>query len=264
MGGWRPYTEPRTEGPAAHRPFRIFATGDSTASIYATDTAPRTGWAQALPVFTGHGVTIVDRALSGASTKSYEDAGLLDAVLRDIRPGDWLLISFGHNDEKTTDPTRGTDPYTTFQTYLRTFLDGARQHGAHPVLVTPVERRRFDATGHAKASHGDYPAAMRALAAAEGVPLVDLQALSLALWEKLGPEGTTSCFLYADAGTNPNYPTGVADNTHFQAHGAIEVARLVAAELRTQHLLPAGTWHGLDREVPDSAIVFPPELPDLT
>ncbi|MEV0096269.1 rhamnogalacturonan acetylesterase [Streptomyces sp. NPDC050738] len=242
----------------------MFATGDSTASVYATDTAPRTGWAQALPVFAGHGVTVVDRALSGASTKSYEDSGLLDAVLRDIRPGDRLLVSFGHNDEKITDPARGTDPYTTYQTYLRTFLDGARARGAHPVLVTPVERRRFDADGHAKASHGEYPAAMRALAAAEHVPLIDLQALSLALWDKLGAEDTKACFLYADAGTNPNYPTGVADNTHFQAHGAIEVARLVATALHAERLLPAGTWHGLDRDVPDSAIVFPAGLPDLT
>ncbi|MEV6794794.1 rhamnogalacturonan acetylesterase [Streptomyces sp. NPDC051320] len=232
--------------------------------MYAADTAPRTGWAQALPVFAGRRTTVVDRALSGASTRSYADAGLLDAVLRDIRPGDWLLISFGHNDEKTDDPARGTDPYTTYQAYLRTFLDGARQRGAHPVLVTPVERRRFDAAGHAKPSHGVYPAAMLDLAEREGIPSVDLQSLSLALWDRLGPDGTTGCFLHLAPGESPHYPDGVADNTHFQAHGAIEVARLVAEALHAGRMLPSGAWRELNRGIPDSAIVWPPELPVLT
>ena len=263
LGDWTPQLTPRHSGPVRRGGFTVYAAGDSTASVYATDIAPRTGWAQALPVFTRKDVVVDDRALSGASSKSYEDAGLLDHILRDIEPGDWLLISFGHNDEKTTDPTRGTDPYTTFQSYLRTYLDGARQLGAHPVLVTPVERRRFDAEGHAYASHGAYPAAMAALAEEEDVPLVDLQALSLALWDALGPDASKDCFLWLDPGESPNYPTGVSDNTHFQAHGAIEVARLIARDLQEQCLLPPGALTGLDAAVPDTAIVWPEQLPEL-
>jgi pectin methylesterase-like acyl-CoA thioesterase/lysophospholipase L1-like esterase len=265
LGDWAPQHTPRSlpAPDAAGRPFTVYVAGDSTASVYATDTEPRTGWGQALPVFTTRRVTVDDRALSGASSKSYADAGLLDHILDRLRPGDRLLVSFGHNDEKTTDPARGTDPYTTFQAHLRLYLDGARQRGAHPVLVTPVERRRFDADGNAYASHGDYPAATRDLARAEGVPLIDLTALSMTLWQRLGPEGTKDCFLWLDPGVHPNYPAGVSDNTHFKAHGAIEVARLVARALEAERLLPRGALYGLGRQVHDEEVEWPPELPVL-
>jgi lysophospholipase L1-like esterase len=243
--------------PGSGRAFSIYVAGDSTASIYDSSLAPRTGWGQALPVFAGRAVTINDQALSGASSKSFADAGLLSTILSTISPGDYLLISFGHNDEKA-DEARHTDPYTTYQDYLRLYIDGARAHGAHPVLVTPVERRRFDADGHALFSHGEYPEAMRELGAADGVPVVDLTTSSRDLWENLGPVGTQDDFLWLDPGENPNYPDGVADNTHFQAHGAIEVARLIARGLCAQHLLPPGSLVGVNRpHIPDSAIVWP-------
>ncbi|HST80962.1 MAG TPA: rhamnogalacturonan acetylesterase [Kineosporiaceae bacterium] len=241
--------------------FTIYVAGDSTASIYDATLAPRTGWGQALPVFTGPAVTVRDAALSGASSKSFADLGLLDTILSTISPGDYLLISFGHNDEKA-DEARHTDPYTTYQSYLRRYLDGARQHGAHPVLVTPVERRRFDTAGHALLSHGEYPEAMRQLAAAEGVPLIDLTTSSRARWEALGPEGTQAEFLWLDPAENPNYPDGVQDNTHFQAHGAIEVARLIAQDLCRQRVLPPGSLVALNRTaIPDSAITWPAAVP---
>ena len=160
------------------RPVTVFVAGDSTASTWPLNTAPRAGWGQALPVFL---TSAADRggtkAQSGASSKSFVDSGLLTPILSASRPGDFLLISFGHNDEKTDDPARYTDPATTFKTYLSQFIDGATAKGATPVLVTPVERRRFDSAGVAQPSHGAYPAAMRELAAAKGVPLVDLTAL---------------------------------------------------------------------------------------
>src|SRR5689334_19666042 len=194
----------------------VYVAGDSTAATYATADVPRAGWGQALPVFLRPEVAVVNGALSGASSKSFADLGRLDLILAAIRPGDVLLVSFGHNDEKSEDPARYTTPYGTFQDYLRRYLDGARARRAHPVLVTPVERRRFTADGVAYLSHGDYPDAMRALAAETRTPLIDLTALSFDLWGKLGPEATKEYFLHLDPGESPNYPTGVADNTHFQ------------------------------------------------
>jgi lysophospholipase L1-like esterase len=237
---------------------RVFVAGDSTASTYAKSSSPRTGWGQALPVFLTSAATVVNHAKSGASSKSFVDSGLLTPILSGITTGDILLISFGHNDEKSDDPARYTDPATTFKTYLSKFIDGAKAKGATPVLVTPVERRRFSSAGVAQSSHGNYPAAMRELAAAKGVKLVDLTALSLALWNKLGVEGTKSCFLFLAAGKSANYPDGVEDNTHFQAHGAIEVARLVATSLSSQAVLPAATFQRLTTaSIPDSLIVWP-------
>ncbi|MBU2668034.1 rhamnogalacturonan acetylesterase [Actinoplanes bogorensis] len=230
----------------------VFVAGDSTAATYATADIPRAGWGQALPVFLRPEITVVNAALSGASSKSFADLGRLDLIRAAIRPGDVLLISFGHNDEKTEDPARYTEPWTTFQEYLRRYLDGARARHARPILVTPVERRRFRTDGTPYESHGEYPAAMRALAEATGTPLIDLTALSFALWSRLGPEATKDYFLWSE-------PQGLADNTHFQAHGAIEVARLVAA---AGPQIPGRDRHALhDPAIPDDVLVWPPTRP---
>ena len=237
---------------------KVYVTGDSTASTYPKSSAPRTGWGQALPVFLTSAAAVVNHAQSGASSKSFVDSGLLAPVLSAITTGDILLISFGHNDEKTDDPARYTDPATTFKTYLSKFVDGATAKGAVPVLVTPVERRRFNSAGQAVTSHGAYPGAMRELAASKGVALIDLSASSLALWNSLGVEGTKNCFLFLDAGESSNYPDGVEDNTHFQAHGAIEVARLVATAMNSQKILPTADFQRLTTaSIPDSLIVWP-------
>jgi pectinesterase len=242
--------------PLPSRPVTVFVAGDSTAATWPLNTAPKAGWGQALPVFLNPRATRVDnKALSGASSKSFIEVGLLDQILAAIRPGDYLLISFGHNDEKTDE--RGTDPATTFPEYLTRYIDGARAHHAHPVLVTPVERRRFDATGHAYRSHGAYPQAMIDLGAKLQVPVVDLSTASLNLWDSLGAEGTKGDFLWLAAGDSPNWPVGVQDNTHFRAHGAIDVARLVVQALRDQRVLPPHLVTNLHCPVPESALVWP-------
>ncbi|WP_104043762.1 pectinesterase family protein [Arthrobacter sp. ZGTC412] len=239
----------------------IFVVGDSTSSAYQHSERPRAGWGQALPLLLGPQADVFDYAWSGASSKSFADAGLLDEVVALLQPGDYLLISFGHNDEKVEDPARGTDPQTTFKEYLQQYIDGAAGRGAKAVLVTPVERRRFSALGVAQDSHGAYPQAVRELAAATGTPLVDLTVSSKDLWQKLGAEGTKSHFLYASPGQYPQYPQGVTDNTHFQAEGALAVARLVASELRAQQTLPPGYFQldaGLDAR---EGIYWPSERP---
>ncbi|WP_374209822.1 rhamnogalacturonan acetylesterase [Glycomyces sp. TRM65418] len=256
MGDWNPQDEPEAEAPRS-RDFTIFVAGDSTASTYAQARRPRAGWGQALDVFTTRGVTVDNRAWSGASSKSHTDQGVLDAIAAAIAPGDWLLISFGHNDQKTDDPDRGTDPYTTYRQYLRGYIDVARLRRAHPVLVTSVERRRFR-DGRPVESLGEYPEAMRALADEEGVPLIDLQAESLALWARLGEEGTKDHFLWLDAG-HEHYPNGIEDNTHFQAKGAIEVARLVAKAAASRRLMKGGLT-GLNHEHDPDEITWPESI----
>jgi lysophospholipase L1-like esterase len=238
----------------------IYIAGDSTASTYTTKQAPRAGWGQALPVFFTPNAVVVDVARSGASSKSFIDAGRLDHILGLITKGDYLLISFGHNDEKA-DPSLHTDPATTYKSYLSQYIDKARAKGAYPVLVTPVERRHFTSAGVISPSHGAYPAAMTQLAAAKNVPLIDLTAASTQLWNAQGVTGTKNYFLILPAGKYPNYPHGVTDNTHFQAYGAIEVARLIARALNSQAVLPAADFQKLNDTIPTSAIVWPTTAP---
>ncbi|KOV69751.1 rhamnogalacturonan acetylesterase [Streptomyces sp. MMG1121] len=233
--------------PRGHRTLHL--AGDSTAARKYADEAPETGWGTALPFFLREQVTVANHAVNGRSSKSFVDGGRLDALLVGIRPGDLLLVQFAHNDEKDTDPTRHTEPWTTYQDCLRLYLKGARAHGARPVLATPVERRRFDADGNAVPTHGDYPAAMRALARQEGVALLGIEALSLALWQRLGAEATKTYF---------NRTATEQDNTHFNPPGAIAVARLVARELLRTRVLARPDVVRLHEDIPASWITWPP------
>ncbi|MFE9921323.1 rhamnogalacturonan acetylesterase [Streptomyces sp. NPDC005774] len=230
------------------RPRTLYIAGDSTAAQKYADAAPETGWGTALPFLLRPGLEVANHAVNGRSSKSFVDEGQLDTILAAVRPGDLLLIQFAHNDEKATDPTRYTEPRTTYQEYLRLYVDGARARGARPVLATAVERRRFDAGGTAVPSHGDYPAAMRALAQQERVALLDTQALSLALWQELGAEETKKYF---------NWTATEQDNTHFNPPGAIAVARLVARELLRTRVLAPRDVRRLNDVIPESWITWP-------
>ncbi|NNN34583.1 rhamnogalacturonan acetylesterase [Streptomyces sp. S3(2020)] len=233
---------------ASPRHRTLYIAGDSTAAQKYADAAPETGWGMALPFFLHKDRPVSNHAVNGRSSKSFVDEGRLDVILGAIRPGDFLLIQFAHNDEKSADPTRYTEPWTTYQDYLRLYIDGARSRGARPVLATAVERRKFDAGGNAVPTHGEYPASMRALAEEERVALLDIQALSLALWQKLGVEETKTYF---------NWTATEQDNTHFNPPGAIAVARLVAQELLRTRVLRPQDVRRIDREIPTSWITWP-------
>jgi lysophospholipase L1-like esterase len=226
----------------------LYIAGDSTAAQKYTDAAPETGWGMALPFFLHRRLPVANHAMNGRSSKSFYDEGRLAVILEAIKPGDRLLVQFAHNDEKSADPARYTEPWSTYQEYLMRYVDGARSRGASPVFATAVERRKFDAAGNALPTHGDYPAAMRALAEAEDVPLLDVQALSLALWQKLGVEETKTYF---------NWTATEQDNTHFNPPGAIAVARLVAAELLHRRVLAPRDVRRLDDSIPESWITWP-------
>ncbi|WP_086560815.1 rhamnogalacturonan acetylesterase [Streptomyces africanus] len=226
----------------------LYIAGDSTAAQKYANAAPETGWGMALPFFLRKELVVANHAVNGRSSKSFVDEGRLEVVLSAIQPGDLLLIQFGHNDEKAEDPTRYTEPWTTYQDHLRMYVEGARARGARPVLATSVERRKFDAGGKALPTHGEYPAAMRALAAEERVALLDVQALSLALWQELGVEGTKKYF---------NWTATEQDNTHFNPPGAIAVARLVARELVRNRVLGPRDVRRLDEPIPESWITWP-------
>ncbi|MFC0712711.1 rhamnogalacturonan lyase family protein [Cellulomonas biazotea] len=218
---------PRAAGPKP----TVWVTGDSTVQSYTADYAPQAGWGQMIDRYLSDDVVVDNRAIGGRSSKNFISQGRLDEVLRLVRPGDYLFVQFGHNDNTYGVDDRYAAP-ADYREYLRTYVDGARQRGATPVIVTPVSRRSFDATtGKFNVSFPQYVDAAAALAAETGTPLVDLSASSRAYLDEIGPEVAKSVFLHVPAGVYPGRPAGTVDDTHFQEYGAIQMARLVATDV---------------------------------
>lgn len=194
--------------------------GDSTVARNNIHSYPQTGMSQALSLYLKEAVTIRSYAKNGRSTKSFLDEGRFAPVEQAMEPGDFLFIQFGHNDEKE-DPARYTDPDTTFPENLLLFVNRARSKGAIPVLITPIARRLFkDSDQFLPGSHGAYPDAVRRLAKAEGVALVDLTAMTEAFLESLGDEPSKPLFMWPK------------DNTHLKPEGAVKMAGFLAEGLQ--------------------------------
>ncbi|GAA3470064.1 hypothetical protein GCM10018965_046170 [Nonomuraea roseola] len=209
-----------------------YLAGDSTVQTYDPYWAPEAGWGQMVERFFGTGVGFDNHAIGGRSSRNFITQGRLDTILRQIRPGDYFLVQFGHNDATVSVPDRYASP-ADYKEYLRVYVNGARQRGATPILVTPVSRLDHNpVTGAFNVSFPEYVAKMKELAAEENVALVDLSALSRAYLDSIGPEAARSVFLYTPAGVYTAWPNGSADNTHFQEYGAIQMARLVAGAVK--------------------------------
>jgi len=210
----------------------IFIAGDSTASVYGPEVFPRMGWGQVLGNFYGDEIDVVDLAQSGRSSRSFIDEGFFADLAGRIGAGDILLIQFGHNDEKINSPERYTAPETDFKTYLEKYIDLAHEKDATPVLLTPIVRRKFE-DGQLVPTHGEYPGAMRELAASTGTPLIDMTRMSRQFVANLGEDDSKTVYLYL-AGVDKAKP----DNTHFTETGAYAMASLVARGLDALKLVP--------------------------
>ncbi|MUG66289.1 GDSL family lipase [Paenibacillus campinasensis] len=213
----------------------IYIAGDSTVTNQPAEMYPYAGWGQMLPLYIKPDLVVRNFALSGRSSRSFITEGVLDRIVKRLKPNDYVLIQFGHNDQKL-DEARHTDPFTTYKEHLKVYIDACRERKATAVLITPVHRRHFDSEGTLIDTHGDYIAAVRQLAEEEQVPLVDLAAMSAELFARLGPEGTKSIFMWGAPGEFIRFPDGVRDDTHFQEWGAIRLAELVAQGLKQQQL----------------------------
>ena len=205
---------------AAEPAHRVFIAGDSTASEYGPERAPRTGWGQALQSFLDPAqFEVRNHAQSGRSARSFIEQGWLEPIARSLRRDDVLLIQFGHNDGKIEDPSRYNDPQVAYPSWLMRYVTVARERGATPILITPVARRMFD-HGQLLDTHGIYPQSMRDLARREQVALIDLAASSMDWLRALGEEASRGFYMHVPE-------QGQADDTHFQKHGAVAVACLV-------------------------------------
>ena len=215
----------------------VYLVGDSTMATRSDSAATlERGWGQMLGRYLDRRVAVRNAAANGRSTKSFLAEGRWAAVRDSLRRGDYVLVEFGHNDQKLADSTRFTNPYTAYRRNLARMVDEARARGATPVLLTPIARRHFNAQGTLEDTHGAYTLVMREVARDARVPLVDLQLLTEELVAAAGPERSKALFVWVAPGTSPIYPEGRQDDTHLNAAGADSVARLAARALRATGL----------------------------
>ncbi len=218
------------------RPVTILLAGDSTMAQKLAEKRPETGWGEMLGQHFKNGkVQIDNRAANGRSTKTFISEGKWQSIIDDLKKGDYVFIQFGHNDSSKDKGERYTPPEDYRKNLIR-FAEEVRAKGGHPVLLTPVMRRRFDRDGKFYDTHGEYPGLVRTVANEYDVPLIDMHQMGESVIVRYGVEGSRKLFLQLKPGENANYPKGVDDNTHFSPLGAEEMAKLVVEGIKETKL----------------------------
>jgi DNA sulfur modification protein DndE len=162
----------------------IWLIGDSTVASYPKNLEPLTGWGQMLNVYCKPDVKVFNHAKSGRSTKSFIAEKRWDKVIAGVKKGDFLLIQFGHNDQKKNKPAVSAPANGLYKELLKKFIAEAKAKGVNTVLVTPVMRRTYRKDGTLYNSLGGYPNAMREVAKDTGTPMIDLNQI---MFDKMKP-----------------------------------------------------------------------------
>lgn len=253
----------------------IHMIGDSTMTTYTDDRRPQYGWGEKFGQFFNSSVTIKNWAAGGRSSRSfYYESGMWDSAKAAIQAGDYVVIQFGHNDEKYGDTT-STGPYSTYGTYaicsdpsvtdgenctggtdvvdtgttreehsyyqfLKRYVAEVRAKGGIPILATPVVRRymssgvvtaegQHDLSAVIKGTEvnprGNYPAAMKAVAAKYSVPVIDITAGTKTVVEAYGSAAVVTPYLF--------YP----DDTHLNGLYASLVAKMAVEGFKSNGVL---------------------------
>ncbi len=224
-------------GPAEHE-LTIFLIGDSTMANKpgTPDENPERGWGQLLHTYFNDQVVIENHAVNGRSSKSFRSEGRWDKVLQALHPGDHVFIQFGHNDQKDKDPSRYTNPWSTYRRNLERYVEETRAKGAVPVLLSSIVRRKFNEHGTLIDTHGAYPFVARAVSEKMQVPFIDMQLFTEDYVNEIGMEQSKEIYLWVKPGAYEKLPDGKEDDTHLSLLGATEYAGMVATEIKRQAL----------------------------
>lgn len=224
----------------------LWIAGDSTSAAFNDENYyyPRYGWGTQLYRYF-QGISIKNLSVPGTSTKNYPSTENYQTLLSGMKEGDFLLIGFGHNDEKP-ESTRYTDPNGSITTpgstqycLYENFIRPAKEAGVTPIVCMPVVRRDPGGNYNGASAHitsdqttiegtfagGDYAKAIRAAAVGKGAAVLNLTARTKDLYERLGIQGTKMHHAF----TSSNEAS--IDNTHTNIYGAAYDAYLIADEL---------------------------------
>ena len=235
----------------------IFLCGNST--VVDQNAEPWASWGQMIPRWFDSRVAVSNHAESGLTARSFLAGNRLEKILTMMRPGDYVVCEFGHNDEKEHLPGDGAWYHYVYN--LKVFVDKVRQAGGHIIFCTPTQRRFWqDDNRHIKDTHGDFPAAMRSVAERENVPIIDLNEKTRTFFETLGYEDSKRALVHYRANTYPGQDQPLADNTHFNPYGAYEVAKMVVQGMIDLNLPVVNglrdDWKPFDPAHPDDFNLF--------
>lgn len=235
----------------------LFLCGNST--VVDQNSEPWASWGQMITRWFDSTVAISNHAESGLTARTFLGGNRLEKILTMLRPGDYVVCEFGHNDEKEKRPGDGAWYHYVYN--LKIFVDKVRAAGGHLIFCTPTQRRFWqDDQRHIKDTHGDFPAAMLSVAEREHVPVIDLNGMTRTFFETLGFEDSKKALVHYPANTYPGQDKPLADNTHFNPFGAYEVAKMVVMGMK-QLGLPfvaslRSDWQDFDPAHPDDPSAF--------
>ena len=226
----------------------LFLCGDST--VVDQEGEPWSSWGQMIPRWFDENICIANYAESGETSTSFMAEKRLDKVLSMIKPGDYVFVEFGHNDEKDKGDNAGA--FLNYAENLRAYVAKAKLKGANTIILSPTARRWFEGNKITN-THGDYPSAAKQVAEKEGVPFIDITQMTTYMFEAYGDSDSKKMFVHYPAGTYSD--TALKDDTHFNPFGAYEVAKCVIMGLKqiespiVSHLL--NDWEDFDPKNPD-------------
>ena len=207
----------------------IHVAGDS---IYAPQKDPGMGIGDAIKLFCKPGVQVFNRAIGGRSTKSFIDEGRWDKLMAVVKPGDYVFIQFGHNDQKKHDTKRYAAPETDYQTNLKKMIADIRAKKANPVLITSIVRCRFAKGKLRDTGLYAYRTAVFAVAEEEKVPVINMNGITEEKLNAVGEEAALKYFMYS---TDHPKAKGV-DKTHTNVEGAKVFASWLVEDCKKQNL----------------------------
>ena len=244
----------------------VWIIGDSTVSSFADNYYyPRYGWGTQIDKYLDGTYEVKNIALSGRSSKSYVNDKEYKELTAGMKQGDYLLIGFGHNDEKA-EADRYTDPNGDYKTagsfansLYENYIKPAQAAGTTVILCTPIVRRTATAEWSDSNLHitkdsgdfkgGDYAQSIRNLGKELNIPVVDMTKMTKELYDILGPDETVNLHAWTSSKATS------VDNTHTNIYGGTYNAYLVTKTIK--ELGVAGiSEHITDKEAPVKADVL--------
>ncbi len=200
----------------------IYIAGDSTVTDQPAEypydpTSTYCGWGQMLPELLGEGIAVENQAQSGSTTEDFKNINFT-AFKDKIKKGDFLIVEFGHNDQKV----RSLDAFGGYADNLRYYVNFARERGAVPIISSPINRILFTENGTLLNLLGDYRNAAKSVCDEMNVPFLDLWTRTTEFFEAAGASRAWDYFrCYGDD----------RDYTHTNDVGGSVIARFAADEM---------------------------------